>query len=51
MEDCAPQRFHSHEMLDWLLLSWRRKLAQGGFLLDLDGSLAEGWMSVGGKYD
>ena len=51
MGECALQRVHWYEMSDWLVVCWRKKLAQGGFFLDLDGSLAEGWVSAGGKYD
>lgn len=47
----ALQQIHWYEMLDWLVVYWRRKMAQDGFFLDLDGSLAEGWVSAGGKYD
>ena len=47
----ALQQKHWYEMLDWLVVYWRRKMAQDAFFLDLDGSLAEGWVSAGGKYD
>ena len=50
MVDCALQWVHLDDMLDWLVLYWRRKYL-GGFFQDLDGSPAEGWVSAGGKYD
>ena len=52
VENCALHLVHCwFEMLDWLVVYWGRKLDLGGFFLDLDGSLAEGWVSAGGKYD